>query len=76
MKGRGYCFNVFAIFIRKKYAIFFVRVKKFCATTQFDSTKAMSSGFVSPYTLKEGLARTLEYEFVHPREDAIEFVSE
>jgi hypothetical protein len=34
------------------------------------------SGFVPPYTLKEGLARTLEFEFVHPREDAVEFVSE
>ena len=51
-----------------------VRVKKFCATTQFDSFKAMSSGFVPPYTLKEGLARTLE--FVLTREDAIEFKSE
>jgi hypothetical protein len=75
-------------------------VKKFCATTQFDSSKAMSSGFVPPFTLSEGLSRTLElalptsfslgkaqaslafrslvrrFEFVHPREDAIEFVSE
>lgn len=38
-------------------------------TTLFDSAKAMSSGFVPTYMLKEGLARTLE--FVHPREDAL-----
>jgi len=72
----GYCFDALAFVTRKKLAISSVRVKKFCATTQFDSTKAMSSGFVPPYTLKEGLSRTLEFEFVHPREDAIEFVSE
>ncbi len=72
----GYCFDALALITRKKLAISSVRVKKFCATTQFDSTKAMSSGFVPPYTLKEGLSRTLEFEFVHPRTDAIEFESE
>lgn len=72
----GYCFDALAFVTRKKLAISSVRVKKFCATTQFDSTKAMSSGFVPPYTLSEGLSRTLEFEFVHPREDAVEFVSE
>lgn len=53
-----------------------VRVKKFCATTQFDSTKALSSGFKPPYSLGEGLAQTLEYEFVHPQKDNITFKSE
>lgn len=72
----GYCFDVLAFVTRKKLAISSVRVKKFCATTQFDSSKAMNSGFVPPYTLAEGLSRTLEFEFVHPRTDAIEFVSE
>ena len=72
----GYCFDALAFVTRKKLAISSVRVKKFCAVTQFDSTKAMTSGFAPPFTLKEGLARTLEFEFVHPRTDAIEFVSE
>lgn len=72
----GYCFDALAFVTRKKLAISSVRVKKFCATTQFDSSKAMSSGYVPPYTLAEGLSRTLEFEFVHPRTDAIEFVSE
>lgn len=72
----GYCFDMLAFVTHKKLAISSVRVKKFCATTQFDSTKAMTSGFVPPFTLKEGLARTLEFEFVHPRTDAIEFESE
>lgn len=72
----GYCFDILAKITGKKFTISSVRVKKFCAVTQFDSTKAMTSGFVPPYTLQEGLARTLEFEFVHPKPDAIEFVSE
>ena len=72
----GYCFDLLAKITGKKLAISSVRVKKFCAVTQFDSTKAMSSGFVPPFTLQEGLSRTLEFEFVHPKPDAIEFISE
>ena len=72
----GYCFDVLAKITGRKLAVSSVRVKKFCATTQFDSSKALSSGFVPPYTLKEGLARTLEFEFVHPKPDQIEFKSE
>lgn len=72
----GYCFDLLAKLTGKKLAISSVRVKKFCAVTQFDSSKAMSSGFVPPYSLKEGLSRTLEFEFVHPKPDAIEFESE
>ena len=72
----GYCFDLLAAITRRKLAISSVRVKKFCATTQFDSTRAMQSGFKPPYTLKEGLARTLEFEFVHPRTDDITFKSE
>lgn len=72
----GYCFDLLAKLTGKKLPVSSVRVKKFCATTQFDSGKAMGSGFVPPYTLQEGLSRTLEFEFVHPRQDAIEFVSE
>lgn len=60
----GYCFDVLAFATRKKLSISSVRVKKFCAVTKYDSSKAMSSGFVPPYTLEEGLRRMLEEEFV------------
>ena len=72
----GYCFDLLAKITGKKLTVSSVRVKKFCATTQFDSSKAMNSGFVPPFTLKDGLARTLEFEFVHPKPDTIEFKSE
>lgn len=72
----GYFFDFLAFISRKKLEVSSVRVKKFCATTQFDSTKVHNSGFISPYTLEEGLTRTLEFEFIHPRTDDISFESE
>lgn len=72
----GYCFDLLAKLTGRKLTVSSVRVKKFCATTEFDATKAHTSGFKAPYTLDQGLARTLEFEFVHPRTDDIQFVSE
>ena len=72
----GYCFDLLAKITGKKLAISSVRVKKFCATTEFDAKKAHSCGFKAPYTLGEGLARTLEFEFIQPKTDNITFKSE
>ncbi len=65
----GFGFDVLAFVTRKKLAISSVRVKKFVATTQFDANKVHSSGFKAPYTLEEGLDRTLNYEFVQERSE-------
>ena len=65
----GFGFDVLAFVTRKKLAISSVRVKKFVATTQFDATKVHSIGFKAPFTLEEGLDRTLNYEFVQERSD-------
>jgi nucleoside-diphosphate-sugar epimerase len=59
----GYCFDILAFLTRKKLSISSVRVKKFCAVTKYDSTKAMTSGFVPPFTMEEGLRRMLNEEF-------------
>lgn len=59
----GYGFDLLAFISRRKLTISSVRVRKFCAVTRYDSAKAMSSGFVPPYTLQEGLKRMLEAEF-------------
>lgn len=72
----GYGFDLLALVTRKKLTVSSVRVKKFCATTQFDASKVLAAGFKAPYTLGEGLAKTLEFEFVHPRMDEITFKSE
>jgi len=71
----GYSFDLFSFVTNKKISVSSVRVKKFCATTQFDATKAQKS-FEPPFLLKVGLDRTLEYEFINPKEDEILFYSE
>lgn len=71
----GFCFDLLSVVIRKKLSVSAVRVKKFCATTQFDATKAHSS-FEAPYSLKDGLDKTLEHEFINPKNDDILFYSE
>ena len=50
----GYGFDLVSFITQKKFSISSVRVKKFCATTQFNSTKAHSN-FKAPYSLKEGV---------------------
>lgn len=72
----GATFDILGKFTGKKFAVSAVRVKKFCATTQFDATEAHNSGFKAPYTLEEGLHRTLQYEFIGKRKDNIVFVTE
>ena len=72
----GYFFDVLAFITRRKLTISSVRVKKFCATTQFDATKVQNTDVSAPYTLEEGLARTLEFEFIHNASNGITFISE
>ena len=71
----GYMFDLFSLISTKKTSISSVRVKKFCAVTQFDASKVHYS-FNAPYTLKEGLDKTLEHEFINPKKDEILFFSE
>ena len=71
----GYAFDLIAFFSRKKLSVSSVRVQKFCATTQFDASK-VHDVFKSPYTLKEGLDKTLEHEFINPKQDEVLFYSE
>tara|TARA_Y200000002_G_C22599641_1_gene628922 strand:+ start:150 stop:1127 length:978 start_codon:yes stop_codon:yes gene_type:complete len=71
----GYFFDLYSFLTKKNTKISSVRIKKFCATTQFDATKAHKI-FNSPYTLEEGLNKTLEYEFINPKKDDILFYSE
>ena len=72
----GYGFDLLARLTGKKLSVSSVRVKKFCATTRVDAAKAHASGFKAPYTLEEGLERTLRFEFVDSPQDDIIFKSE
>jgi nucleoside-diphosphate-sugar epimerase len=71
----GYAFDLLSIIIRKKFSISSVRVKKFCATSQYNAIK-VKEVFKPPFSLKEGLDRTLEHEFINSKGDEILFYSE
>ena len=72
----GYIFDTIAKVTGKKLPVSSVRIKKFCATTQFNASKAHTCGFVAPYSLGKGLERTLCYEFVDKQPDNITFITE
>jgi nucleoside-diphosphate-sugar epimerase len=46
----------------RTFAISAIRVRKFCESTQFRADRVAESGFVAPYSLSEGLARTIQSE--------------
>ena len=71
----GYGFDLISLLSRKKLSVSSVRIKKFCATTQFDSSKDHNI-FKVPYSLREGLDKTLEHEFINTKEDDVLFYSE
>jgi len=47
-------FDLLAFMTCRKFTISSMRVNKYCATTQFDSTKEKTFGFETPYTIDEG----------------------
>ena len=55
----GLGFDIAAAVTGKKFSISAVRIKKFCATTQFSGDKWMQTGFTPTYTLHEGLIKTI-----------------
>lgn len=56
-------FDVIARLSGRKLSISRVRVRKFCSNSQFRAERVALSGFVPPYSLSEGLQRTLEAEY-------------
>lgn len=72
----GLFFDLFAFITGKKLSISSVRIRKFCATTQFKSEKIMCE-FKPPFELIESLDRTLKYEFEkNNNNDGVVFYSE
>ncbi len=72
----GYCFDTLAWITKKKLTVSSVRVKKFCATTEFNAFKVKTTDFTPPFSLEKGLKNTLNYEFLNYEKDSITFESE
>lgn len=71
----GYGFDLLSWLTRRSFPVSSIRVKKFCATTRFD-TSVPKTGFVPPVPLAEGLERTVQHEFIEDHTDEAEFFSE
>lgn len=59
----------------KKLPVSSIRVKKFMGTTQFTSSIS-ETGFTPPVSLKEGLSRTIKYEFIEDNSNKQTFETE
>ena len=64
----GIVFDLLAWLLRRPLPVSSIRVKKFMATTQFSSAVS-ETGYEAPYTLAEGLEKTLRYEFLEDNRD-------
>ncbi|QPW26371.1 NAD-dependent epimerase/dehydratase family protein [Edwardsiella ictaluri] len=65
----GYCFDILAKVTGREFPVSSIRVKKFCARTQFKSNHIAQTGFKAPVTLEQGIANTVRYEFLEKHDD-------
>jgi nucleoside-diphosphate-sugar epimerase len=59
----GRCCDVVAKLAHRELSISAVRVEKFAASTVVDTTALEATGFVRPFTIADGLRRTMAAEF-------------
>lgn len=62
----GYTADLVAKFTGKNLPVSSIRVKKFSSSTEFRSAKASLDQFIAPFSLSDGLQRTLQSEFIAP----------
>ncbi|WP_367299465.1 NAD-dependent epimerase/dehydratase family protein [Hafnia alvei] len=60
----GYCLDILSKITGKEFPVSCIRVKKFCARTQFKSNSIAATGFKPPVTLEQGIANTVRHEFL------------
>nr|WP_249743316.1 hypothetical protein [Proteus mirabilis] len=60
----GYCFDILAKVTGKEFPVSSIRIKKFCARTQFKSNSIANTHFKAPVSLEQGIANTVKNEFM------------
>jgi GlcNAc-P-P-Und epimerase len=65
----GHMVDVVARVSGRSFPVSAIRVRKFCESTQFFANRIERTGFIPPFTLAEGLDRTIRHEF--PAESSI-----
>lgn len=71
----GYVFDLVSFIIRKPLILSSIRVKKFCSSSQFDSSISKTN-FKAPYKLEDAIIKTINYEFLSNDSDDEVFLSE
>lgn len=61
----GYFFDLLTKVSGKEFPVSSIRIKKFCARTQFTSDSIKGTSFRPPVTLEQGIANTVRYEFLN-----------
>ena len=74
--GLGYVADGITRATGKNLPLSSIRVKKFTSNTAFASAAHNTVGFVAPVSLSDGIARTLEAEFINPDPDRPIFYTE
>jgi GlcNAc-P-P-Und epimerase len=59
----GRFFDAAARITGRTFPISTIRVRKFCESTQFLANRIDETGFVRPFTLREALDKTIQFEF-------------
>ena len=62
----GYFADLASLILRKNLSISSIRVKKFASSSEFNSNKENLDGFIPPFSLFEGIDKTLQSEFISP----------
>lgn len=71
----GKLFDGVAFFIKRKFAISSIRVKKFCSNSVYESA-IDQTGFVPPVPLMEAIEKTVKYEFIENHKNEQVFYTE
>lgn len=71
----GLIFDMAASISGKRFAISSIRVKKFCANSEFNTSIA-KTGFTPPVSLENSLEKTIRYEFIESHDEKDVFYSE
>jgi len=72
----GYIADFISNVTGKKLPVSSIRVRKFCADSSFSSSKSKVDGFSPPFSLREGLEKTIDAEFISQRSDMEVFYTE
>ncbi|EKN3948949.1 NAD-dependent epimerase/dehydratase family protein [Yersinia enterocolitica] len=61
----GYIFDFLAKVSGKELPISSIRIKKFCAKTQFSSMNVGAYNFIAPFSLQDAVVKTISEEFIN-----------